>query len=136
MILARSLLVLVLVFAVLLVARFYRSWQAGLRAQPAGGHRPVPASLRAGAERTWVVFTTPYCAACGPVEQRLRSVDPDAHLVRVDATREPHLAREFGVRSAPTAVLADSAGTVQAFLVGAEAVDRWILGRREAGHLG
>ena len=36
----------------------------------------VPRALLDGAERTWVVFTTPYCASCGPVEERLRQSDP------------------------------------------------------------
>lgn len=130
MILARGLLVLVLLFGFLLVARLYRSRQVRLRrGRPARGNPLVPASLRAGAERTWVVFTTPYCASCGPVEERLRSADPGARVVRVDATREPHLADAFAVRSAPTAVLADAAGHVQARLVGSEAVDRWALTR-------
>ncbi len=130
MILARGLLVLVLLFGFLLVARLYRSWQSRIPgAHPAGGHPPVPASLRAGAERTWVVFTTPYCASCGPVEERLRSSDPGARVVRVDATREPHLVRAFAVRSAPTAVLADATGQVQARLVGSEAVERWVVAR-------
>lgn len=130
MILARGLLVLVLLFGVLLVARLYRSWQTRLRwAQPAGDQPRVPVALRMGAERTWVVFTTPYCASCGPVEERLRSADPRARVVLVDATRESDLAEAFGVRSAPTAVLSDATGSVQARLVGAAAVDRWALAR-------
>lgn len=126
MILARGLLVIVLLFAILLVARLYRWRRARLgRMIPAGGHPFVPTGLRAGAERTWVVFTTPYCAACGPAEAQLRSADPSARVVRVDATREPYLADAFAVRRAPTALLADASGSVQERLVGAEAVERW-----------
>jgi thioredoxin-related protein len=47
----------------------------------------------------------------------------------VDATREPHLADAFRVRTAPTIVLADAAGRVRQRLVGAEAV-RQTLPRR------
>jgi thiol-disulfide isomerase/thioredoxin len=82
----------------------------------------VPAVLLAGADRTWVVFTTPYCAACGPVKEQLGTDDPGARIVTVDATREPQLADAFAVRSAPTVLLADAGGVVKARLVGAPAV--------------
>ncbi len=125
MFLARGVIVIVLLFAVALAARLYRRWRAGVTtAQPE--HPPVPASLRAGAERTWVVFTSPYCATCGPVSERLQASDPGARVVKVDATREPHLADAFSVRSAPTVLLADGNGRVQARLVGAEAVETYI----------
>jgi hypothetical protein len=103
-------------------------WRARQRALQAGpsAHPPLPSALLAGAERTWVLFTTPYCALCGPVEQRLRAADPGARLVTVDATRQADLAGAMSVRSAPTALLADRHGRVQARLVGADAVDRWM----------
>jgi len=124
MILVRVVVVVVLAFGVLLATRLYRTWRAGVLSERPD-HPLVPASLRADAERTWVVFTTPYCASCGPVEDSLRASDPGARVVRVDATREPMLADAFRVRSAPTVVLADADGQVQARLVGAEAVYRW-----------
>lgn len=97
--------------------------QRQLRLQKPEAHHPrVPRELLDGADRTWVVFTTPYCAACGPVKDQLASDDPLANIVTVDATREPHLANAFGVRSAPTVLLADAVGDVQARLVGAPAV--------------
>jgi hypothetical protein len=123
--LVRGVVVLAIVFGVALVARLYRQWRVGVRtARPA--HPVVPASLRDGADRTWVLFTTPYCATCGPVEARLRASDPGARVVKVDATREPHLASAFSIRSAPTALLADAAGVVTARLVGAEAVEDYV----------
>jgi hypothetical protein len=127
----RALVAVVVVFAIVLVARLYRGWRARAQAAdaPPGHHPLVPDSLRAGAERTWVLFTSPYCATCGPVEERLRASDPGARVVRVDATREPLLAKAFHVRSAPTAVLADADGRVQARLVGSQAVERWSLSR-------
>lgn len=128
MMLVRAVVVVILAFGVLLATRVYRTWRAGVVADRPD-HPLVPASLRAGAERTWVVFTTPYCASCGPVETRLRASDPGARVVRVDATREPMLADAFRVRSAPTVVLADADGQVQARLVGAEAVYRWMSAR-------
>ena len=129
MFLARGLVVIVLLFAVALLARLYRQWRATLQtADPE--HPNMPASLLAGAERTWVVFTSPYCATCGPVSDRLQASDPGARVVKVDATREPHLADAFSIRSAPTVLLADGQGRVQARLVGAEAVEAYMASAR------
>ena len=125
MFLARGLVVLVILFAVALAARLYRSWRAGLQAEQPE-HPLIPASLRDGSARTWVVFTSPYCATCGPVTDRLQASDPGARVVKVDATREPHLADAFSIRSAPTVLLADAEGRVQARLVGAEAVEEYV----------
>jgi thiol-disulfide isomerase/thioredoxin len=124
-ILVRLVVVMVVLFAVALVARLYRQWRAGLVADRPE-HPLVPASLREGADRTWVVFTSPYCATCGPVADRLQRTDPDARVVKVDATREPRLADAFSVRSAPTVLLADAEGRVQARLVGADAVENYV----------
>ena len=128
MFLSRAVIVIVLLFAVALVARLYRSWRGRVQSdQPV--HPRIPETLLAGAARTWVLFTSPYCATCGPVEDRLRASDPDARVVKVDATREPHLADAFSVRSAPTVLLADGAGNVTARLVGAEAVTEYVTSR-------
>lgn len=125
MILVRTAVVVVLVLAVVLVARLYRQWRnRTVTEQPATPL--VPQSLRAGAERTWLVFSTPYCATCGPIEDRLRAVDPAANVVRVDARDQPHLSRAFRVRRAPTVLLADGAGRVKARLVGPEAFERYV----------
>ena len=121
MVLVRALVVVAVLLAVALVTRLYRSRRAALAAEQRN-HPLVPASLLGGAERTWVLFTTPYCATCGPVEDHLRAADPDARVVRVDATREPDLAHAFRVRTAPTIVLADATGRVRQRLVGADAV--------------
>ncbi len=123
MFLVRVLVVVAVLLAVALVTRLYRARRSAL-IDERPEHPLVPDALRDGAERTWVVFTTPYCATCGPVEEHLRAADPEARVVKVDATREPHLADAFRVRAAPTVVLADAAGRVQRRLVGAEAVRR------------
>ncbi len=121
----RAFLVVAVLFLLLLVPRIYRQRrQARERA-----HRPlpvVPARLLAGAERTWVVFTTPYCASVGSVEAQLRSHDPTARLVEIDATEEPYLADAFEIRRAPTVLLADAGGHVLARLVGAEGVEDYV----------
>lgn len=115
-------LVLLALFA-LAPARYRRR-----REHAPAAHPLVPATLTAGADRTWVLFTTPWCASCGPVEAQLRASDPSARFVKVDATREPDLAGAFSVRSAPTALLAGRDGQVQARLVGVEAVSRFVAG--------
>jgi hypothetical protein len=129
MLLARGAIVIVLLFGVALAARLYRHWRAGLQTSPPD-HPTMPSSLWAGAERTWVVFTSPYCATCGPVSERLQASDPGARVVKIDATREPYLADAFSVRSAPTVLLADNEGRVQARLVGADAVEEYVASTR------
>jgi hypothetical protein len=124
-VLARLLVVVVLAVAVAAGDRLYRRWRRDVEGD-APQHPVVPSHLLEGAARTWVVFTTPYCATCGPVEASLRASDPAARVVKVDATRHVDLANAFAVRAAPTAVLADADGRVTARLVGAEAVDRYV----------
>jgi hypothetical protein len=121
----RALVVVALVLGLALARRLYLQWRAGLQNERRD-HPSIPRALLDGAPRTWVVFTTPYCASCGPVEERLRQSDPESRVVKVDATRQPALADAFHVRSAPTVLLADHEGTVQARLVGASAVENYI----------
>ena len=49
-----------------------------------------------------------------------------ARLVEIDATQEPYLAQAFEFRVAPTVLLADASGRVQACMVGAEGVDAYV----------
>ncbi len=121
MILVRAIVVIALLLFFALGRRLYAQWRAGLHHDARRVPR-LPAALLDGADRTWVVFTTPYCATCEPVKQRLAAHDPDARVITVDATREPFLAKSFHVRSAPTVLLADHTGEVQTRLVGADAV--------------
>lgn len=117
----RPLIVLALVAGFALARVLYRRWRAGLHAES----RDVPAltaDLLAGADRTWVVFTTPWCASCDTVTSHLSAHDPDARIVKVDATDDPALAGAFHVRAAPTVLLADGDGAVRRRLVGAAAV--------------
>jgi hypothetical protein len=121
----RAAVVLAILFALILAKRLYRQW----RARVATETRPVPrlpADLLDGATRTWVVFTTPMCASCDPVIEQLRAAEPDARVVKVDATREIPLADAFHIRTAPTVLLADASGEVQTRLVGAGAVGRYV----------
>lgn len=61
---------------------------------------------------TWIVFSTEYCATCGPVTERLRSAFPADHVERIDVAADPALAVAFDVRAAPTIVRADARGIV------------------------
>lgn len=119
------LLVVIALVALLAVAPAWYRLRARRIQQGPETHPPMPAHLIDGADRTWVLFTTPWCASCGPVEEKLRASDPGARVVKVDATRQPDLARTFSVRQAPTALLADDRGRVQARLVGAERVSQY-----------
>jgi hypothetical protein len=121
--------VAVIVVGLVLARRLYLQYQVRLQRQPVTTRRIPAELLGGGADRTWVVFTTPYCASCGPVKDQLAADDPSADIVTVDATREPHLADAFAVRSAPTVLLADARGDVQARLVGAPAVRDYFAAR-------
>jgi hypothetical protein len=81
-----------------------------------------PGWVTDGATRTWVVFTTPYCAACGPIVEHLEGVDPAARVVTVDASHHTGLARDFAVRRAPTVFEADGRGQPVRRFSGADAV--------------
>jgi Domain of unknown function (DUF4395) len=99
-------------------------WLAGARAfttAPRPGAR-FPGWVTAGAERTWAVFTTPYCASCGSVVAHLHAADPGARVVEIDATEHPGLARAFAVHRAPTIIESDGRGYPGRRLVGPEAV--------------
>jgi len=121
----RALMVVAVLVALALGTGLYRRWRHRVVTdRPA--HPRVPEALREGAARTWVVFTTPWCASCGPVTERLRASDPSARVVTVDATRDPALAGAFSVRRSPTVVLADDRGRVTARLVGAAEVERYV----------
>lgn len=124
----RLVIVVALLVGFALARRLYASWRTGLHHE-ARPHPILPHTLVEGAERTWVLFTTPFCGSCGPVEEQLRAHDPAARVVKVDATVEPDLAGAFHIRSAPTVLLADAAGEVRERLVGAAAVNAWVTAR-------
>lgn len=83
----------------------------------------LPAELLDGSgQRTWVLVTTPRCAACGPVAEQVRRFDPEGRLVTVDAAVRPDLARALRIHAAPTVLLAGPSGLVHHRLAGAAAV--------------
>lgn len=120
------LLVVIAVLAALVAGRvLYRRWHRAVHTE-ALETPPLPARLLDGADRTWVVFTTPWCAACNVVTQELAVQDPIGRLVKVDATQDLDLARRYRVRHVPTVLLADGRGEVQDRLVGLEAVRGYV----------
>lgn len=86
---------------------------------------PVPERLR-GPGRTWIVFATEYCATCGPVTERLRALHPADTVHKVMVEAESSLADDFAVRTAPTLLEVDAAGTVVHSVAGAESVLRHV----------
>ena len=128
----RAIVVIALLFLFALAKRLYGQWRNRLR-EERRPHPRLPAELLEGSDRTWVVFTTPYCASCEPVKARLAGSDPGARMVTVDATREPVLAEAFHVRTAPTALLADRHGRVSTRLVGMAAVSDYLAALPAAG---
>lgn len=120
-----------LAIVLLLVAArpLYFAWRHRVRTEWPP-HPRVPEHIVDGADRTWIVFTTPYCATCGPVADSLRANDPDARHIKIDATEQPGLAHAFSVRMAPTVLLANGEGAVQERLVGAAAVRDFVSARQ------
>lgn len=110
--------VVALAFAARVALQRRRRW-SGAEALP--GAR-FPGWVTNGAARTWVVFTTPYCASCGPIVEHLEGADPGARVVTVDASRHTALARDFAVRRAPTVFEADGRGRPVRRFSGADAV--------------
>lgn len=116
-----------MLFLFALLRRLLKQWMDRRRANRAPrGTDAIPVRITDGAERTWVVFTTPWCTTCDPVVERLRAADPTSTVVKIDATVERALAYSLRVRSAPTAVLADRDGIVRTQLVGVDAVTDYL----------
>lgn len=113
---ARLLLAALVVVAVAAGTALVRGWRARLTRPVVTP--PLGADLTAGAERTWVVFTTPFCVACQPVLAWIRAHDPAARVVDVRVDERPHLARRYRVQTAPTVLVAGASGEVLARLAG------------------
>ena len=82
----------------------------------------MPVGLVDSTRPTWVIFTTRYCASCGPVADELAAAFPGDAVVTLDVADHPDLARELSVRRAPTVFGVDRLGDVTRRLVGADAV--------------
>ncbi len=65
-----------------------------------------------GAPSVVVEFTHPLCTDCRALDERLRG--EGRHVVTIDVSRRPELARKYGVAVVPTAVSVDERGAVLA----------------------
>jgi len=124
----RIALILFVTFGLLLAWRAFRQRHSRWRyRQPGKGpfsHLPlVPAQVMRGADRTWVVFTTPDCAPCRAIAERLRASEPSSQVTEVDTRREPLMAEAFKVQQLPSVLLANRYGQVEAQLVGLAAIE-------------
>ena len=63
-----------------------------------------------GAASVVVEFTHPLCTECHELDRRLRGEGHE--VVTIDVSRQPALARKYGVALVPTAVSVDTAGSV------------------------
>jgi hypothetical protein len=114
----------VLVVATLVVLGLTWAWRRRQRSlQVHEPDRRVPVDLLGEADRTWLLFRTPFCATCGPAAARLRALDPGAALVVVDATERPDLTDRLRISAAPTVLLAGPDGRVSLRLSGPRAVN-------------
>ncbi len=113
----RLLLVLALVAATVVVVRLLRAGARRDRRRDPLSFPPLPEELRRG-EALWVVFTTGYCATCGPVKERIGRLDPTAEILEVDVAQHPDLADRYRVRTAPTVLFTSANGMVHARFVG------------------
>lgn len=124
----RVAVVLLAVFAMLAAWRGWRQ-RTGRPRRPRNRRPPapslplVPAALLRGAERTWVVFTTPECDVCRRVATRLQAAEPASRVTEVDSRREPRLVEAFGIGRLPAVLLANRYGQVEARLIGLTAID-------------
>ena len=121
MINVRGIAVLFVVFLVVLGKRMLHQKMAARRRRRPHGDATLPPTVTAGRERTWVLFTTPFCATCNQVEAQLARHDPHTPVVRIDASRETELAARFAVMTAPTLLRAGPGGAVLGHYVGTEA---------------
>jgi thiol-disulfide isomerase/thioredoxin len=105
-------------------ARLWPDLPAELRGPAAdAGPSNEPAARR---RPTWIIFTTPLCVSCSAVQADLERHFAHHDVRKVDATERPDLADLYGVRRAPTTVLADTTGRIVERLVGPEAVREFI----------
>ena len=121
MINVRGIAVLFVVFLVVLGKRvLHQKFAARRRRRPQAG-AVFPSTMTGGRDRTWVLFTTPFCATCPQVEAQLAKHDPGTTVVKVDASRDTQLATRFAVMTAPTLLLAARDGSVLGRYVGTDA---------------
>ena len=91
-------------------------WQRG----GAAAGTVVPAGLVPAGQASWLVLTTPYCASCGPVVERLEARG-ELPVVVLDVGDRPDVSRALDVRQAPTVLRVAADGRVLERRTGARA---------------
>jgi len=124
----RIALILFVCFAIAMAWRAFRqrhsSWRRARHGRgPLSRFPLLPAEVLKGADRTWVVFTTPDCEPCLAIARRLRVVEPSAQVTEVDARNEPRLAEAYRVHQLPAVLRANRYGQVEARLIGLAAIE-------------
>jgi hypothetical protein len=71
----------------------------------------VPAGLVTPGQTSWLVLTTPWCASCGPVVERLEAIG-ELPVVVVDVAERPEVSRALDLRQAPTVLRVGPGGEV------------------------
>ena len=108
----RGIVVLFVVFLVVLAKRMLHQKIEARRRRRPQPNATIPGAVTAGRDRTWVLFTTPFCASCPQVEALLAKHDPGTTVVRIDASTDTSLAKRFAITTAPTLLLAARDGSV------------------------
>jgi hypothetical protein len=75
------------------------------------GGAVIPAGLVPAGQISWLVLTTPWCASCGPVVERLEA-DGELPVVVVDVAERPDVSRALDLRQAPTVLRVGPGGEV------------------------
>ena len=114
-------LAVVAILALLVAARPVLTRLRRLEAGAALPDVDLPDHVVPGAPHTWVVFTTPYCATCGPLIEEIEAALPHDGVVAVDATDHPDLTSRLGVRRSPTVFEIDPSGRIVDRMIGADA---------------
>ncbi len=96
------------VVAIYLVRRWNSQRVAALQASPLDWTK---LGIQPDGRRTLIAFSTPSCAACHQAQApaidlvRLQIGDERLRVVKVDAARQPEVARAFGILTVPSTVV-------------------------------
>lgn len=118
----RIAIIVLLVVGVGVAVVLIRSWNAR-RVKTLVGQPPLWEALGESPDgrRTLIAFSTPSCAACHTAQApAIKSVEQqlgaeEIRVIRIDASRQPEVARAFGVMTVPSTVVLEPAGRVVAF---------------------
>lgn len=85
-----------------------------------GAGSRIPDGLVPAGQASWLVLTTPWCASCGPVVERLEA-QGELPVVVLDVAERPDVSRALDLRQAPTVLRVGPDGEVLERRTGASA---------------